>query len=98
VRKLKDLLKGVVEEGCKNGGLLIKGIKTDSRKVETGDVFIAYKGVSVDGHDFIESAINKGAVVVVGERKMSLSVPYFQVGNGRLFWARMVLLVDAIIA
>jgi len=90
VRKLKDLLGGVVGGECKDGGLLIKRIKTDSRKVEAGDVFIAYEGVFIDGHDFIESAINKGAVVVVGERKMSLSVPYFQVEDGRLAWARMV--------
>ncbi len=90
MQKLKDLLRGVVREGYRDSELLVKGIKTDSRKVETGDVFIVYKGVSVDGHDFIESAIDGGVVAVIGERKMSLSVPYFRVKNGRLSWARMV--------
>lgn len=90
MKKLKDLLDGVVEGKCKNNDLSIGGIKTDSRKVDRGDIFIAYKGVVVDGHDFIESAIDKGAVAVIGGKKMRLSVPYFQVKDGRLAWARMV--------
>ena len=32
-------------------------IKTDSRLVSTGDVFVAIKGHTVDGHDYIEQAI-----------------------------------------
>lgn len=42
-------------------------IKTDSRKVEAGDTFIALKGVNHDGHDFIEKAIESGATLVVAE-------------------------------
>lgn len=42
-------------------------IKTDSRKVEAGDTFIALKGVNHDGHDFIEKAIESGAALVVAE-------------------------------
>ena len=70
----------------------VKDIKTDSRKVENGDLFIAYKGVKNDAHDYIPSAIEKGASVVVGERsKDDVQVPsdvqYFQVRDGREFWA-----------
>ena len=43
----------------------IRSLNFDSRKTGKGDLFVAYKGVSVDGHDFIDSAIEKGAVVVV---------------------------------
>ena len=32
-------------------------IKTDSRKVVAGDTFVAIKGHTVDGHDYIEKAI-----------------------------------------
>ena len=42
-------------------------IKTDSRKVEAGDTFIALKGLNHDGHDFIEEAIENGATLVVAE-------------------------------
>lgn len=42
-------------------------IKTDSRKVVAGDTFVAIKGFTVDGHDFIEKAIANGATKIVCE-------------------------------
>lgn len=42
-------------------------IKIDSRKIEPGDTFVAIKGSAVDGHNFIEQAIEKGATKVVVE-------------------------------
>jgi len=69
----------------------IDQITPDSRKVKSGTIFVAYSGVEVDGHDFIDQAIEKGAVAVVGEKPIGdLAVPYFQVRNGRLAWAKMV--------
>lgn len=68
-------------------------ITTDSRQVIPGALFVAYPGVSVDGHRFIPQAIERGAVAVIGERapaelttvpRPSSLVPhYFQVRNGR---------------
>ena len=40
----------------------------DSRKVGKGSCFVAQVGVQVDGHDYIDSAIEKGAVAVVCQR------------------------------
>jgi UDP-N-acetylmuramoyl-L-alanyl-D-glutamate--2,6-diaminopimelate ligase len=60
----------------------ISGISIDSRKVEPGDLFIARRGGSMDGHAFIPTAIERGAVAVVGEQEItSLPVPYFRVVN-----------------
>ena len=42
-------------------------LKSDSRLVEKGDTFIAIKNVNTDGHDFIESAIEKGATKIICE-------------------------------
>lgn len=42
-------------------------LKTDSRLVEKGDTFIAIKNINTDGHDFIESAIKKGASKIICE-------------------------------
>ena len=42
-------------------------IKTDSRKVVKGDTFIALNGNTVDGHDFIDSAIKNGAEKIICE-------------------------------
>ena len=42
-------------------------IKTDSRKVKKGDTFVALRGLSSDGHDYIENAIQNGASHIVAE-------------------------------
>lgn len=45
----------------------ISGIKTDSRKVQKGDLFVAVKGYNVDHSLYINDAIEKGAIAVIGE-------------------------------
>lgn len=52
----------------------------DSRKVEKGQTFIALKGLTVDGHDFIDQAISNGASTIVGEKDLDLKdVNYIKV-------------------
>ena len=64
--------------------LAIEGIAIDSRAVKPGYLFVAMKGGSFDGHDFIAKAIENGAVAVVGEKNISgLKVPYVQIENTR---------------
>ena len=64
--------------------LAIEGIAIDSRAVKAGYLFVAMKGGSLDGHDFIAKAIEDGAVAVVGEKNISgLKVPYVRVENTR---------------
>ncbi|MCR4337508.1 MAG: UDP-N-acetylmuramoyl-L-alanyl-D-glutamate--2,6-diaminopimelate ligase, partial [Candidatus Omnitrophica bacterium] len=50
---------------------LIKNISSDSRSIEEGSLFVAVKGPTMDGHEFIQDAIRRGARVIVknGERK-----------------------------
>ena len=42
-------------------------IQADSRKVKKGDIFVALRGISSDGHDYIPKAIENGASLVVCE-------------------------------
>lgn len=51
----------------------IKGIKNDSRRVEKGDMFIAEKGYTVDGHDYIDAAVKKGAIALVVEEDVDIA-------------------------
>jgi len=51
----------------------ITNIQADSRQVKEGSLFVAVKGVTVDGHAYIESAIQKGAVAIVCEEVPSLT-------------------------
>ncbi len=43
----------------------VKGVTCDSKQVTDGFIFVAIKGNRVDGHKFIDEAINKGAKAVV---------------------------------
>lgn len=45
----------------------LTGIKSDSRKVTAGDLFLARPGLTVDGCDFIDQAIDQGAAAVLVE-------------------------------
>ena len=44
---------------------LVQGYSIDSRTVAPGQLFFAVKGERLDGHDFVESALGRGAVVAV---------------------------------
>ena len=58
----------------------IKGIKTSSRDVEEGDLFVCIKGIGTDRHDFADDAIAKGAAALVVSRDIGeKSVPVIMV-------------------
>jgi len=46
----------------------ITGVRYDSRRVGPGNLFVAVRGACFDGHSFIEQAVEKGAVAIVGEK------------------------------
>ncbi len=91
-RSLKACLEGM-NDWVRNAfdDTMVSGIAWDSRKVKPGDVFFALKGDNFDGHQFINSAVEQGAAVVVGTNPLavSLPVPYVQLqGDGRLALAK----------
>jgi len=61
--------------------LNIKGIKTNSKEIEDGDLFVCIKGANLDRHDFIDEAINKGAIALITAKDVDVSVPYIKVDN-----------------
>ena len=62
----------------------ITGVSYDSRKTEPGDLFVAVKGFSSDGHRFIPTAMNKGAAAVLCEDPPLDGTPYVQIRDCRL--------------
>jgi len=63
---LKDILYKVSIEAVKGSTeMAIHTIDFDSRKIAENDVFIAIRGAVSDGHDYIEKAINQGAIAIV---------------------------------
>jgi UDP-N-acetylmuramoyl-L-alanyl-D-glutamate--2,6-diaminopimelate ligase len=83
--KLSALLSSCkVSELVGNTEQDITGICFDSRKVSASSMFIATVGTVVDGHQFITSAIEKGASVIVCEKlpkKLDATVTYVVVDN-----------------
>jgi UDP-N-acetylmuramoyl-L-alanyl-D-glutamate--2,6-diaminopimelate ligase len=66
--KIKEILRGIKvisSEGRANCD--ITSIVFDSRKVESGCLFVAVRGTKSDGHDFIENAVEAGAAAVICE-------------------------------
>ncbi len=71
----------------KGGEVVVSALTSDSRDVEPGSLFVALRGDDVDGHDFIEQAIERGCVGVVGEKKpvsFPFHLPFFAVSDSRL--------------
>lgn len=61
---------------------LVNQIRIDSRKLSTGDVFVALVGERVDGHDFVVLAEQKGAVAaIVTHRVDGVSIPLLVVDD-----------------
>ena len=52
------------------GPIEIRGVTDDSRAVEPGMLFVAIKGLHVDGHDYVERAAGRGAAAVIVERPL----------------------------
>lgn len=68
-KALEDILQGIgVVESNGNLDKQVGFIGFDSREVKSGSLFVALKGLTVDGHDYIDDAIDRGASVVVCER------------------------------
>ena len=65
----KDVSYKLLQEG---ENFEIRGIEYDSRKIEKDFVFVAMTGSAVDGHDFIQKAIDSGAKMIVCEKDVNV--------------------------
>ena len=80
---LKQLLNGFVSESLDiNHDTGVKGISYDSRNIKPGYLFVALKGREMDGHDYIQDAIKRGAIAVVSEQDsadvVDKNIPFFR--------------------
>jgi len=85
VIELKNILyKVTIDAVVGDTSVSINNIQFDSRKIVSGDVFVAIKGTKVDGHDYIEQVIEKGANTIICENipKITIEgVTYVKVDN-----------------
>lgn len=90
---LKDILYKVTLNAVVGSTFVdINAIHFDSRHVSANDVFVAIKGTLTDGHNFMENAIEKGAIAIVCEKlpqNFHNDVTYIEVENASHALAHM---------
>lgn len=86
-KSLREILESVKTSSV-HGNLDVEicGITSDSRKVAPGMLFVAVRGVNVDGHNYISAAISAGATAIVAEdfREDCDGVTYVSVENSAI--------------
>lgn len=82
---LNKLVKHIISTAEQIPKVQVNGLSIDSRTIEKGNLFMAIPGTSLDGHDYIQQAIKKGAIAVItnGRYVGTLSVPQIKVANPR---------------
>lgn len=82
---LKDILyKVTINAVVGSTGVQVNAIEFDSRQIKTNDVFVAIRGSVVDGHNFIEKAIELGATAIVCEalpEQLQNGITYIEVDS-----------------
>lgn len=68
--ELIEEIMGCVIDG--DPSVEVTGIQYDSRKIKTGNLFVAIKGYNVDGHDYVQDAAKRGASCIVVERDVDV--------------------------
>ena len=68
---LSEIIKIVDGKSSINEDIKINGIKTDTRKICEGDIFIALKGPKYDGHDYVLDAFSNGAIACITEKSIN---------------------------
>src|SRR2546422_5315195 len=62
---LSRIAEFVSASGSYDGNVIAQRYSIDSRTIQPGDLFFAVKGERMDGHDFVEQALEKGAIAAV---------------------------------
>ncbi len=85
MQELTNILENIkTNQTIGNQNITVSNIQFDSRKVDSESVFVAVKGTQVDGHDYIEKAIEKGAKAIVCEilpTELAEAIIYIVVDN-----------------
>ena len=73
---LQYLIEGIENETKGNLNIDINKIEYDSKKIEKGDLFVAIKGFSDDGHKYINEAVENGAIaIVIDKEEKDVEIP-----------------------
>lgn len=80
---VQELVPKQMETNQSMEGIQICSIHMDSRQVEQGSLFVCLKGFNVDGHRFVQQAVLNGAVAILAQQPVNVSVPVIIVPDTR---------------
>lgn len=81
---LTDLLKQLKDYKTHNfKDVEVTGLSYNSKTTKNGDIFICIKGEASDGHDYAQSAVDKGAVALFCEQQLNIDVPQIIVDDAK---------------
>lgn len=76
-----DQLAFLLDAQTRGSVTQIQGLAFDSRKLQSGDLFVALRGAAADGHEYLEAALAKGAVAALVERWMPVAITQIKVDS-----------------
>ncbi|RCX22823.1 UDP-N-acetylmuramoylalanyl-D-glutamate--2,6-diaminopimelate ligase [Fontibacillus phaseoli] len=87
--RLKDLANYIIASEIQGDAEVeCSGISIDSRKIQSGDLFLCLPGHTVDGHDYAQKASDQGAAALVVQRWLEdVELPQLKVKDSRLAMA-----------
>jgi UDP-N-acetylmuramoyl-tripeptide--D-alanyl-D-alanine ligase len=75
--------RNLIDATNNNSAIFSRGIATDTRILREGEIFVALEGATFDGHNFVNTAVERGAIASVVSRNLSLATdcPQFIVSD-----------------
>ena len=91
---LDKVIRGLEKiDKSRTENVVINGVTNDSRKVKKGHLFVAIRGESFDGHEYVNMAIQKGAVAIVVDldfnQELSPDVAVLKCENTRIAYSKI---------
>ena len=62
------------------------GISINSKTIKKNEIFLCIKGINVDRHDYIDEAIENGAVAIISKKDIDINIPYIKIDNLDEIW------------
>ncbi len=77
-------IRDILNAEASHGDADFRGVSTDTRSLDPGNLYVALRGERFDGHDFIQNAIDKGAAAVLIDRDSECAAPCLRVTDSRV--------------
>ncbi|MGJ8681110.1 UDP-N-acetylmuramoyl-tripeptide--D-alanyl-D-alanine ligase [Paraglaciecola sp.] len=84
--------------GQVDNSLLVTGVSTDTRSINTGDLFLALEGPNFDGHKFVQQAKEKGAIALIVSCELETDLPCILVKDTKMALGHLGAAVKAEVA